>query len=292
MRPVLVEIFGVTFGSYRTCLTIAFLVGTFLAVHEVQRRNEGYYLSPVAGIWAFFGALLGARTFYMLQYEELAEVWRAVLVWQGGLVFHGGLAGAILAVTIYLRFCRIPWWKAFDVFAALLPLGQAITRIGCYLNSCCHGTPTEVRWAVQFPLGSDVYIAQFERGIIDAFTPQPLPVHPTQLYMVAGLVAMFVALRFILDRRPADGIVVFSYLGLYGLLRFAVEFLRGDNDAVLAGLTLYQLISIALVLIAVAGLVVIRRRGAAEAATDELSAHPSVPAAGKKTKTSSSEKMV
>ena len=261
MRPILLEIFGVTFGSYRTCLTIAFLVGTFLAVREVNRRNEGYVVSPVGGIWAFFGALLGARAFYILQYEEIAGVWRAVLVWQGGLVFHGGLAGGILAVTIYLRFCHAPWWKTFDVLAAIVPLGQAITRIGCFLNGCCHGTPTDVPWGVQFPAGSDAWVYQFEHKIINALTSHTVSVHPAQLYMVAGLVTMFVVLKVILNRKKTDGVVGFSYLALYGLLRFMVEFVRGDNDATLMGLTLYQLISLALVAIAVAGLVVIRRRG-------------------------------
>jgi len=207
--------------------------------------------------------------FYILQYQEFADVWRAVLVWQGGLVFHGGLAGGILAITIYLRFCHAPWWKTFDVLAAIVPLGQAITRVGCFLNGCCHGTPTDAPWGVCFPAVSDAYRYQFDHGIINAFTPHTVPVHPTQLYMVAGLVTMFVVLKVILNRKKTDGVVGFSYLALYGLLRFAVEFVRGDNDALLVGLTLYQLISLALVAIAVVGLVVVRRRRrVAEPATD------------------------
>jgi len=260
MRPILLEIFGVSFGSYRTCLTIAFLLGTFLAVREVHRRSDGYTVSPVGGIWAFFGALLGARAFYVIHYQEVTDIWRALLVWESGLVFHGGLVGAIIAITVYLRFCRAPWWKTFDVLAVFTPLGQAITRVGCFLNGCCHGTPTDLPWGVRFPAGSDAYVYQFEHKIIDAFTPHTVPVHPAQLYMAVGLVAMFVVLRIILDRKQTDGVVGLTYLAFYGLLRFTVEFVRGDNDAVLMGLTLYQVISVALVAIAVGGLVVIRYR--------------------------------
>ncbi len=258
MHPVLLETCGVTFGSYRTCLTIAFVVGTFLVVSEVQRRKEGFVVSPVGGIWTFFGALLGAKAFCILQYQGFADLWRSVLIWQGGLVFHGGLAGGILAITAYLRFCHAPWWKTFDVIAAIVPLGQAITRVGCFLSGCCHGTPTDVPWSVQFPLGSEAFRNQVGRGVISAYAPHTLPVHPAQLYMVAGLIAMFVVLKVVLNRKQTDGVVGFSYLALYGFLRFTVEFVRGDNDSVLMGLTLYQLISVLLVLTAVGGLVVLR----------------------------------
>ncbi|MCP4644643.1 MAG: prolipoprotein diacylglyceryl transferase, partial [bacterium] len=205
MRPVLLDIFGVRFGAYRTCLTVAFVVCTLLAVRMSQRRDDGTDLSPTTGIWAFFGALIGAKVFFILQYQSWTDVWRALLVWQGGLVFYGGLAGSVIAVAVALRIAGSPVVRAIDIIAVYTPLGQAITRVGCFLNGCCYGVGTKLPWGVRFPRHSVAHTDHVNLDLILPGAEHTHAVHPSQLYMVTGLLLIFATLRVVLKRKQIDG---------------------------------------------------------------------------------------
>jgi len=223
---------------------------------ESRRGRHGFVIQPTLGIWTYIGAIIGAKAFFILQYESPRNLWQALLILRGGLVFYGGLIGGIAAVVIYLRVFKIPVVKAMDLMAVYLPLGQAITRVGCFLNGCCFGTASELPWAVRYPPHSLAHQEQVIQGLIAADTPHSLPVHPTQLYMVAGLMLMFWALRRVLNRPHATGAICAWYSVLYGILRLLVEFVRGDNARSVMGLTVYQVISLAFI---AGGLVVLAR---------------------------------
>ncbi|MBN2308805.1 MAG: prolipoprotein diacylglyceryl transferase [Candidatus Hydrogenedentes bacterium] len=265
MRPELFHIGGVSFGAYRTLLTVAFITGTLLTVREAGRRGDCGALSPMAGGWGFLGAILGAKAFYIVQYDSPWHVWRAFLLWGGGLVYYGGLAGGVAAVAVYLRIRRIPLVKALDIMAVYLPLGQAITRVGCFLNGCCYGTESSLPWAVRFPPGSVAFAKHVNAGLVDPAAGHSLTVHPAQLYMVAGLLIVFAVAKVVLHRKQHDGAVLFTYLLLYGVLRFFVEFVRGDNARSVAHLTVYQVISLGLIVGGGAALLWLRRRPPREA---------------------------
>jgi len=158
---------------------------------------------------------------------------------------------------------------AFDIMAVYVPLGQAITRVGCFLNGCCYGTACNLPWAVRFPPEGEAYVDQVNAGLIDAEAAHTLPLHPTQLYMVAGLLLMFVILRYVLKRTPPPGTVICGYVILYGVLRFLIEFVRGDNAVFVFHMTLYQVISLGLVAVAGAALMFrLRRRDLNEPRTE------------------------
>ncbi|MCC6696550.1 MAG: prolipoprotein diacylglyceryl transferase [Candidatus Hydrogenedentes bacterium] len=264
MKPDLITVFGLTFHSYRTLLAAAFVICTLLAVRESKRGASAPALSPAIGIWALAGALLGARVFYVLQYEGIRALAQALLVWKGGLVFYGGLAGGALAVAAYCRLRGLRVLPVADIGAPYLALGEAITRIGCFLNGCCYGMACPYPWGVAFPPGSVAYQDHLDADMLSPNMAHTVPLHPTQLYMTVGLVAVFVVLKRLLSRKPWGGSVVCAYLLLYGILRFLVEILRGDSVRGVAGLTLSQSISAAMVLAALIALMVqIRRRRAA-----------------------------
>ena len=254
MRPELFRIGDVSFSAYRTCLTVAFIACTILIVRRWDREGETAEMSPTAGIWAFLGALWGAKVFYVLQYDPtpLRHLWRSLLLWEGGLVYYGGLFGGMAVLAVYLRVRRIPIVPAFDVMAVYLPLGQAITRVGCFLNGCCYGTPCTLPWAVSFPPSSDAFLDHARAGLLPPGSTRSLPVHPTQLYMVAGLLIIVFILDRVRRRKPPAGSVALAYLACYGTLRFLIEFVRGDNAAFAAGLTLYQVISLPMLIAAFA----------------------------------------
>lgn len=260
MSPELFRIAGVPFYAYRTLLALSFVICTLLAVRASKKRTGGVELSPSLGIWAMLGALIGARAFHIVQYGRIADLWRAVLLWEGGLVFYGGLFGGAAAVTLHLRLRKTPFFNAADSVAPYVALGEAITRIGCFMNGCCWGAVCNLPWAVTFPQGSPAYEQQVHDGLITTAAHTALPVHPTQLYMTLGMGAGSLALHTLLMRQPPQGVVFSAYLLLYGLVRFIVELMRGDSARSVGGLTVSGAISLVLVLTGVVALSYAARR--------------------------------
>ena len=256
---MLIQIGDYPLHAYATMLSVAFVVGTLLAVREADKR--GVWISPEVGIWVFLGALLGAKAFYIIQYQAIGELWKMFLLWRGGLVYYGGLGGGMAAAWLYVRHNKIAPFFAADVFVPYLALGQAITRVGCFLNGCCWGGVTAMPWGLRFPAGSPIYSYQVEQGFITAAAGKTLPVHPTQLYMVAGLLVIMLVLKFSLDRRRFTGHTALLYGVLYGVLRFIVEGLRGDSVRSVFGMTVSQTISLALALGCGIAMAVVLKRG-------------------------------
>jgi len=249
MKPLLFEIGELRFHSYPVMLAVAFLSCTLLAVREAHRQDPPIPLTPQGGLWAYLGGLFGAKLFYAIQFGW--PLWRSFVLWEGGLVFYGGLIGASAAVAAYLWAARLPRLRTGDAAIPYVALAQAITRVGCFLNGCCWGDVCGLPWAVTFPGGSYAYDSQRAEGLLDSSASLSLPVHPTQLYMVLGLIGVFFILKYALKTKKFDGAVLLLYLFLYGALRFTVEHFRADSARSVLGMTVSQTISLVL---AVAGL--------------------------------------
>lgn len=272
MHPVLFEIGWMKFHGYPTMLALAFLVGVLLCVRDLRWLDPPIKGTPMAGLWIFLGALVGARAFWIIQFAEVKDLWQAFVIWYPGLVYYGGLIGGVFGAYLYIVLHRLPPLRIADVAVPYLALSQAITRVGCFLNGCCWGRDTHVAWAVQFPKWSFPYKQQLESHLIDRTAEASLPVHPTQLYMVIGLVIIAVILKLSRKRRPFIGAVGLLYCFFYGLLRFIVEALRGDSAHSVSGMTVSQVISLLLVVgsvvVFVIGMFVLSRRSARLAPED------------------------
>jgi len=150
------------------------------------------------------------------------------------LSFHGGLVFAMLAGYVYTRFARLGFWQCADLVAPSVAIGYACTRIGCFINGCCYGCPTDLPWAVRFS----------HDGVLTA------PSHPTQIYAALASLAIFFVLTKLEKMNRAPGFVFVSYLGLYGVYRFLVEILRKGYSAEVWrwGLTQAQAVSILMII--------------------------------------------
>lgn len=254
MRPVLFEFFGQSIHSYTFFLSAGFLVATLLCVRDAERLKEPLYLPTQHAVWLFLGGLIGAKVFFILQFESPAQLWRALVVWEGGLVYYGAFIGAFVAAVTVMYFLKLPYLKVTDAIAPYVPLGQAFGRTGCFLNGCCWGRVSDVPWSIRFPQGSIAHQHHVNQAWLDASASTSLPVHPTQLYSVFGLIGLFFLLRFVLRNKPFDGAAMLSYLLLYGTLRFVVESFRGDSArSVFNFLTVSQLVSLILVSVSLLG---------------------------------------
>ena len=145
-------------------------------------------------------------------YESPLQLFR---IWEGGLTLYGGLVAAIIVSFLYLARHKIRFFSVADAVSPALALGEAITRIGCFLNGCCFGRPCEGSLCVHYPLDSYAVDALGNLGI-----------YPSQLFLSAAMFLFFLLL-WRLDRRALPVGVLFGiYLVGQGIFRYAVDFTR------------------------------------------------------------------
>jgi phosphatidylglycerol:prolipoprotein diacylglycerol transferase len=145
----------------------------------------------------------------------------------GGLAVEGAVIAALIFLQIYSKIKKFNLNEMLDIVALPVPLGQAIGRLGCFLNGCCYGKPTEFFWGVRFP-----YLSE--------------KVHPTQLYYLITYLALFFILGVLYKKRLKPGIVFTSYILGFALIRYIIDILRGDLLPTGLGLYPTQIIGIAL----------------------------------------------
>ena len=174
--------------------------------------------------WMILGVVLGGRLGYVLFYdfprfaENPLEIFK---IWTGGMSFHGGILGVILATIFYTRSRSIPLFRAGDAVALATPAGLFLGRIANFINGELYGRPTDVPWAMQFPLARD------DQGQVVQWTE---PRHPSQLYEAALEGLLLFAIMWALAlwggwlKRP--GALTGVFLIGYGSARFTVEFFR------------------------------------------------------------------
>lgn len=194
------------------------------------------------------GAVLGGKLLYVLLYwhdfgsgffDRLAY---AAKDFRYGFVFYGGLAGAFLSGAWYCRKIGLKFWFLADFFAPAIALGHAIGRMGCYFAGCCYGRPSPA-WA-GFSFNHPQCLVPWNlRGV---------PLYPVQLFEVLGNILLFAVLHWLLKRRAdrfkRSGALMLGYFGGYAILRFFVEFFRGDDrGGFAAGLSPSQIAALAAV---------------------------------------------
>ena len=101
------------------------------------------------------------------------------------------------------------------MLAPTVGLGIGLGRIGCFLNGCCFGTPTDLPWGITFPSGS----------IPDYVFPHQ-SIHPAQLYSSLYGFLLFFVLHHILKRKRFDGQVIAVYLMFEAVFRYLIEYVR------------------------------------------------------------------
>ena len=259
MHPVLLTTPFFTLYTFGVLLATAYLS----ALGWLQRgaRRAGLDPEPLTslGIWAIVGALVGAKALLILRsagdyLARPSELWSLSLLTSAG-DFYGGFLGALVASAIFFRKHRgVPVWRAADLCAPAIALGQAIGRIGCFMAGDDYGRPTSVPWAVTFTDPAAATIGGAPLGV---------PLHPVQLYESAVCLVLFGFLVWFGRRPHREGDVIATYTLLYAIARFGLEFFRGDADRgfVFGGLlSTSQFIAIPLAAIAIVVLLTRSRR--------------------------------
>lgn len=210
-------------NSYGLMLAIAF----FAAIWYVHRRSKAENLPfeqmlNVAYI-LIFGGVIGGRLSYVLMHlsDFVDDPLSAINPFQGdqfgisGLNLYGGVILAVLAMLVYVQLKKLPLLAVGDLFSPALGLGIGIGRIGCFLNGCCFGTPTDLPWGVTYPEGS-----------IPAYYFGHQAIHPSQLYTAGYGWLLFFALFWLLKRKKFDGQVMALFFMFEAVFRHLIEYVR------------------------------------------------------------------
>ena len=244
MFPELVRIGPFVIYSFGFMMAMGFLVGAYLLRREFQRVGEDPDLAYEIITAAAIGGIVGAKVYYLLDNWKFTASDPWGMIFSGsGLVWYGGLIGGTVGVVWWLRRRRKAIGRMCNTIIPHLALGQAFGRLGCFLVGDDYGVPSSLPWAVAFPKG---------------VPPTLDTVHPTQIYEATLLLGIFLVLRSQMRREIPGWSLVYGYCVLAGMQRFFVEFIR-TNEVAAAGMTLAQLISIALIVIGAAGLFQLRR---------------------------------
>ena len=239
MFPDLVDIGFLHLKTYGACMAAGFLACWGLVERLSGRKDLSNFLLAlmVAGV-------VGSRAAYVVEHwrtEFAASPAQIVRVDQGGLMFYGGLILAFLTFCVWCAVRRERPLALADLLATVVPLGHAFGRVGCFFYGCCYGRDSDAWCAVVFPPGSPSW---FEHG------RRLVGVLPTQLFEAAALLALFAVLLLVYRRcrRYTAGL----YFVGYAVIRFGLEFLRGDPRAAICGLSISQAISVGMVAVGAA----------------------------------------
>jgi len=216
VHPILIKLGPLTLHWYGLLIALGFLAAYGLFQKRAARLGLDEKEASNLMLLLFLSGILGARLYYVIwRWNDLFAScpMEAFMIHHGGLVFHGGFLAACAVLVFWARWKKRSLAALTDALSPPLAAGQALGRLGCFMNGCCHGTECHYPWAVR--LNSPPEIAG-------------MPVHPTQLYEFAGLLNILVALIVIEKIARYPGQVALSYCILYAILRFVVDFFRGD----------------------------------------------------------------
>ncbi len=218
MHPIAFQIGDFPIHSYGLLGAVAFLLVAGIGL--VRGRNLGLDLNRIADLifLTAIASLLGSRALFLVQNPEVITHWSDwVNLRSGGLVFYGALLTGLPVATLLMRAFKMPVLATWDIFATAMPLGHALTRLGCLCAGCCFGLPSDAAWAIRFehPL---------------AVAPSGVALHPVQLYESAWLLIVALAVNLLYRRRQFSGQVTALYLFLYAIGRSVIELFRGDAD--------------------------------------------------------------
>ena len=235
-----IDFFGKPISTYGVCMVIAVALVTILTWLTARQKNAFDMDSLLIVVAVGLGFLLfGAYLLYIVVTYSAKDVLAHIadgdlsFLIPRGLVFYGGLLGGIVGVPVGAKIAKVRLRDLFEHFVPFIPLGHAVGRVGCHLAGCCYGMEYDGALAVYYKNSP-------------AFDPS-VGHFPVQLLEAVINIFIFFVLFYTAKRIRVKSGVLFLYLALYSVSRFALEFFRGDAyRGIFSNLSTSQWISILL----------------------------------------------
>lgn len=226
-----------TIHGYGLMIGIGFLLAVLVGMYRAKKNGLDKEAVLDIAIYAIVAGFLGGKLLYIIvEWERFIDNPKSV-IGSSGFVVYGGIVLGVLAGFIYCKIKKISFVKYFDLIMPEIAIAQGFGRIGCFLAGCCYGKETDSFLGVVFPSGG--------------LAPAGVKILPTQLFMSAGDFLIALVLILYSRKNKTDGNIGAGYLVLYGLGRFAIEFLRNDSRGEVGVLSTSQFISIFIVAIGI-----------------------------------------
>lgn len=225
-------------NAFGLFIIIGIVVGFIVALKEAKRKD--FPIDPLSDLILYiviFG-IIGARLYYVLAFNldyYINNPVQIFAVWNGGLSIQGALIGGGIAALVYSRLKKLNPWRAADIIAPGLILGQAIGRVGC-----------------------DVFGVMMKNDYFWGILRNGNLLHPTQIY---ESLLNYILFGIIWGRRKTvkyDGQLFFTYLTGFSINRFIVEFFR-RNPIFIEPFTVAHATSIAFIIISILGLNMLKK---------------------------------
>ncbi len=220
-----VPLLGYQISTYGIVTGIYLLLALPLTIRLNKRQGLSGTDTLTIFALAVPAAALGARLLDVVEYWGRYRSMGDLLGRRGSSIYGGLLAGSAVA-WFYAESRGFSPLKLLDAGAPAMALGEAMTRIGCFLNGCCYGVPSNGPLAVVFPRQSFAFRDQVARGLVSPSSVHSLPVHPVQLYSTAVMLLVFLWLLRSWQRPHVEGETFCRFLIAYGGLRLFVAPLR------------------------------------------------------------------
>ncbi len=216
----MITILGRTIPLYGLFCVIGATVATTVAFFLLKKRKMDKFDFACAAIFILIGVLVGAKLlFIIVSFKDIIRLNLSFMdIMQGGFVFYGGLIGGAFALWLYTKIYKENIKNYLDVCATVVPLGHAFGRVGCFFGGCCYG------------MEYDGWLSHTYDSCLNPNTPLGVPLLAVQLIEAACLLVLFaVTLTVYLKTKPTFNVSFVYFIG-YAILRFILEFFRGDKE--------------------------------------------------------------
>jgi phosphatidylglycerol---prolipoprotein diacylglyceryl transferase len=232
--PTLFSIGPLEIRYYGLGYVLGFLVGYYISKHLIKTKNIGMTEEELQDylLYLAIGMLVGARLFYFVFYNMgmiIDDPLHIFKIWQGGMSFHGGLIGMLTAGYFYCKKYNKDYYTLADMTVIAATPALFMVRIANFINAELYGRVTDVLWAVDFGDG--------------------LARHPSQLYEAVKNGVIFTALWKLKDKELRNGTIFWTFVMMYGILRFCIEFVREPDPQL--GFVLFNFFTMGQVLTAI-----------------------------------------
>jgi phosphatidylglycerol---prolipoprotein diacylglyceryl transferase len=212
MRPVLLTWRGVHVHSYPVFLYLGLLCGVYAGYGAATSMGLDADLTATGILILLVPALAGARLWFVLSHwpayrREPRRIWRRS---EGGAALTGGLVLALAVSPVVLAALGLPFGAFWDAATFTMLVGMVFARVGCLLNGCCAGRPSDGPLALRLP-GRD---GRWARR------------HPVQLLELATAAILLAAALAVAIAGAFPGAVFVFALAGYGCVRSTLNPLR------------------------------------------------------------------
>lgn len=205
---------------------------------QVRKGNAPSYRSVIlAALFMVPTGVLFARLFHVADAWSYYLAYPSLIPGSSGLSIYGAVAGGILGLWLASKVAKFSFGKFADMLTPAIIVGQAIGRLGCLFNGCCHGVKTDLPWGITYT-----------NALSGAYTD--IPYQPYVIYEIGILFLILGMVLWLKRRLVRPGALFACYLALYSVWRLASGPLRPNNSSLL-GLHQAQVVAILILVVTV-----------------------------------------